>query len=59
LTHRRFTFSRPKAARSPVPGAPDSVHDYWKDVKWLQFSSFKESNELVTIPAEQVNSGTD
>jgi len=35
------------------------VHDYWKDVKWLQFSSFKDSGELVTIPAEQVNTATD
>jgi len=53
------TFLESKNVEIADPGAPDSVHDYWKDVKWLQFSSFKESNELVTIPAEQVNTATD
>jgi len=52
------TFLESKSVEIADPGAPDSVHDYWKDVKWLQFSSFKESNELVTIPAEQVNTAT-
>ena len=53
------TFLESKSVEIADPGAPDSVHDYWKDVKWLQFSNFKESNELVTIPAEQVNTTTD
>jgi len=53
------TFLESKSVEIADPGAPDSVHDYWKDVKWLQFSSFKDSNELVTIPAEQVNTATD
>ncbi len=53
------TFLESKSVEIADPGAPNSVHDYWKDVKWLQFSSFKESNELVTIPAEQVNTATD
>ncbi len=53
------TFLESKGVEIADPGAPDSVHDYWKDVKWLQFSNFKESNELVTIPAEQVNTDTD
>jgi outer membrane protein TolC len=53
------TFLESKSVEIADPGAPDSVHDYWKDVKWLQFSNFKESNELVTIPAEQVNTATD
>ena len=53
------TFLESKSVEIADPGAPDSVHDYWKDVKWLQFSNFKESNELVTIPAEQVDTATD
>ncbi len=53
------TFLESKSVEIADPGAPESVHDYWKDVKWLQFSSFKDSNELVTIPAEQVNTATD
>jgi len=53
------TFLEAKGVEIADPGAPDSVHDYWKDVKWLQFSSFHDSNELVTIPAEQVNTATD
>jgi outer membrane protein TolC len=53
------TFLESKSVEIADPGAPDSVHDYWKDVKWLQFSNFKDSNELVTIPAEQVNTAAD
>jgi outer membrane protein TolC len=41
------------------PGAPEKTpHDFWKDVKWLQFDGFTSSSKVVTIPAEQVeNSG--
>ncbi len=53
------TLLESKSVEIADPGAPDSVHDYWKDVKWLQFSSFQDSSELVTIPAEQVNTATD
>ena len=39
------------------PGAPeDTPHDYWKNVEWLQFESFGSSRELVTKPAEPVDS---
>ena len=53
------TLLESKSVEIADPGAPDSVHDYWKDVKWLQFSSFQDSSELVTIPAEQVNTAAD
>lgn len=40
------------------PGAPEKTpHDFWKDVEWLQFESFGSSAEVVSIPAEPVNSG--
>jgi len=41
------------------PGSPEKTpHDFWKDVKWLQFEGFTSSSELVSIPAEPVeNSG--
>ena len=38
---------------------PESVHDYWKDTKWLQFSDLKGASKEVTIPAEQVETATD
>jgi outer membrane protein TolC len=39
-------------------GAPsESVHDYWKDVKWLQFTDLKGSREDVTMPAAPVEEG--
>ena len=53
------TLLESKSVEIADPGAPDSVHDYWKDVKWLQFSSLQDSSELVTIPAEQMNTATD
>lgn len=37
------------------PGAPDPVHDYWKDVEWLQFDDLKGASNKVTMPAEQVS----
>ncbi len=41
------------------PGAPEKTpHDFWKDVKWLQFDGFTSSSKVVTSPAEPVkNSG--
>ena len=53
------TLLESKSVEIADPGAPDSVHDYWKDVKWLQFSRLQDSSELVTIPAEQMNTATD
>jgi len=38
------------------PGAPeDTPHDFWKDVEWLQFESFSSSSEIMTSPAEPVD----
>ncbi len=40
-------------------GTPDDIpHDYWKDVEWLQFESLAASRELVTRPAEPVDSSS-
>jgi len=40
-------------------GAPEKIpHDYWKNVKWLQFDGFSSSSKLVTSPAEPVDDGT-
>jgi outer membrane protein TolC len=41
------------------PGTPESAHDYWKDVKWMQFSGLKKAREETTIPAEQVETASD
>jgi outer membrane protein TolC len=49
------TFLESRGVQIADSGSPDSVHDYWKDVKWLQFSDLKGSREQVTIPAEPVN----
>jgi outer membrane protein len=39
-------------------GAPEKIpHDYWKNVKWLQFENFSSSSKLVTSPAEPVSDG--
>jgi len=39
-------------------GAPEKIpHDYWKNVKWLQFDGFSSSSKLVTSPAEPVDNG--
>ena len=53
------TFLESKNVEIADPGAPESVHDYWKDVEWLQFTNLKGSREDVTIPAEAVNTATD
>lgn len=36
------------------PGSPDVPHDYWKNVKWLQFDDLSSSAQQVTYPAEPV-----
>jgi len=36
------------------PGSPDVPHDYWKNVKWLQFDDLKSSSNQVSHPAESV-----
>ncbi len=41
------------------PGTPEPPHDYWKDTEWLQFSDLKGASKDVSIPAEQVETGTD
>jgi len=53
------TFLDAKGVQIEDPGAPDSAHDYWKDVRWLQFANFHDSRELVTIPAEQVDAAAE
>jgi outer membrane protein len=41
------------------PGAPEDIpHDYWKDVKWLQFETFGATGAVATQPAEPAGSGS-
>ncbi len=35
------------------PGQPKVPHDYWKHVKWLQFSDFKGTSHKDTAPGEE------
>ena len=51
------TFLEAIGVKVADPGAPDSTHDYWKDVEWLKFSTLKKSREQVSIPAEPVSEG--
>ena len=53
------TYLQSKSVEIVDPGAPESVHDYWKDVKWMQFVDFHQASDQVTIPAEQVSTGTE
>jgi len=47
-------------ARVGYRKASESVHDYWKDVKWLQFTDFKKKRDEDTMPAtEPVEEATD
>ncbi len=48
------TFLEAKSVKIADPGAPDSAHDFWKDVKWMQFTDLKGSRSDVTIPAQPV-----
>jgi outer membrane protein TolC len=53
------TYLQSKSVEIVDPGAPDSVHDYWKDVKWMKFVDLHQASDQVTIPAEQVSTGTE
>jgi outer membrane protein TolC len=48
------TYLEAKGVIVEDPGAPESVHDYWKDVEWLKFSDLKSGRKKVDIPAEPV-----
>jgi outer membrane protein TolC len=45
------TFLEAKNVEITDTEASDSVHDYWKDVKWLQFTDFKKKRDQDTMPA--------
>ncbi len=45
------TFLEAKHVEITDTEASDSVHDYWKDVKWLQFTDFKKKRDDDTMPA--------
>ncbi|MDH3814773.1 MAG: TolC family protein [Acidobacteriota bacterium] len=45
------TFLDAKHVEITDTEASDSVHDYWKDVKWLQFTDFKKKRDDDTMPA--------
>jgi outer membrane protein TolC len=49
------TFLQAKSVEITGDDPSDSVHDYWKDVKWLQFADIKGTGGEVTIPAAPVN----
>jgi len=44
------TFLEAKHVEITDTEASDSVHDYWKDVKWLQFTDFKKKRDQDTMP---------
>ena len=48
------TFLEAKRVEITGDDPSESVHDYWKDVKWLQFTDLKGSREEVTMPASPV-----
>ncbi len=52
------TFLEAVGVQIDAGDEPESVHDYWKDTKWLQFSDLKGASNEVTIPAEQVETAT-
>jgi outer membrane protein TolC len=45
------TFLEAKHVEITDTEASESVHDYWKDVKWLQFTDFKKKRDQDTMPA--------
>jgi outer membrane protein TolC len=45
------TFLEAKNVEITDTEASESVHDYWKDVKWLQFTDFKGKRDQDTMPA--------
>ncbi len=40
------------------PGAPDAPFDYWKDVRWLQFTDLRDAAARVDHPAKAVGEGS-
>ncbi len=36
-------------------GQPEIPHDYWKDVRWMQFTDLKGAAEEITVPPRPVN----
>ena len=53
------TYLESKDVTIADPGAPDSPHDFWKDVEWLQFTDFKQAKQQITVPEEPVDTATD
>jgi outer membrane protein len=54
------TFLDAKHVEITDTEASESVHDYWRDVKWLQFTDFKKKRDEDTMPAtEPVEEATD
>ena len=49
------TFLEAKHVEITDTEASESVHDYWKDVKWLQFTDFKgkKDTDMPAAPAEE------
>ena len=45
------TFLEAKNVEITDYQASESVHDYWKNVKWLQFTDFKKNRDQNTTPA--------
>ena len=45
------TFLEAKNVEITDYQASESVHDYWKNVKWLQFTDFKKNRDQDTMPA--------
>jgi outer membrane protein TolC len=48
------TFLEAKSVEISGDDPSDSVHDYWKDVKWLQFTDIEGASGEVTMPAAPV-----
>ncbi len=40
------------------PGEPDIPHDYWKDVKWMQFTDLKSELGEINLPPRPVPADT-
>jgi len=53
------TFLEAKHVEITDTEASDSVHDYWKDVKWLQFTDFKKKRDDDTMPVASEEPATD
>ncbi len=53
------TFLEAKSVEITDIEAPDSVHDYWKDVKWLQFTDFKKGENGHDMPAAPADEAAD